>query len=161
MSQVQVVTAAANIVWPTDKAEIVTTANVTYNIYQISVTPPYLIAGNTTSGSNVIVTTGAQSIMVGATISGNNIPAATTVTAATAQVNLTMSANATGTASNQQLTVTLPNPGNIYANAVQVAANDSQQIYVGAGNYLTITGAGFTARALGTASSAQAGVIGV
>ena len=50
--------------------------------------------------------------------------------------------------------------GNIYSSPVQVAANSRQQIYVGAGNYLTITGTGFTARELGTASSAQAGVIG-
>jgi hypothetical protein len=50
--------------------------------------------------------------------------------------------------------------GNIYSNPVQVAANSRQQIYVGAGNYLTISGTGFTARELGTASSAQAGVIG-
>ena len=49
--------------------------------------------------------------------------------------------------------------GNIYSAAPQVAANSRQQIYVGAGNYLTITGSGFTARELGTASSAQAGVI--
>ena len=33
-------------------------------------------------------------------------------------------------------------------------------IYVGAGNYLTITGANFTAEELGTASSATKGVIG-
>lgn len=49
--------------------------------------------------------------------------------------------------------------GNIYSAAPQVAANARQQIYVGAGNYLTIAGSGFTARELGTASSAQAGVI--
>jgi hypothetical protein len=50
--------------------------------------------------------------------------------------------------------------GNIYSAAPQVAANSRQQIYVGAGNYLTITGSNFTARELGTASSAQDGVIG-
>jgi hypothetical protein len=50
--------------------------------------------------------------------------------------------------------------GNIYSSPVQVAANSRQQIYVGAGNKLTISGTGFTARELGTASSAQAGVIG-
>jgi hypothetical protein len=49
--------------------------------------------------------------------------------------------------------------GNIYSAPPQIAANSRQQIYVGAGNYLTITGTGFTARELGTASSAQAGVI--
>jgi hypothetical protein len=50
--------------------------------------------------------------------------------------------------------------GNIYSAPPQVAANSRQQIYVGAGNRLTITGSTFTARELGTASSAQAGVIG-
>ena len=49
--------------------------------------------------------------------------------------------------------------GNIYSAAPAVAANSRQQIYVGAGNYLTITGSDFTARELGTQSSAQAGVI--
>lgn len=49
--------------------------------------------------------------------------------------------------------------GNIYSAAPQISANSRQQIYVGAGNYLTITGSGFTARELGTASSAQEGVI--
>lgn len=51
--------------------------------------------------------------------------------------------------------------GNIYANAIVVPANSSQQFYVGAGNYLNIlTGSGFSAIALGTASSATAGVYG-
>jgi hypothetical protein len=51
--------------------------------------------------------------------------------------------------------------GNIYSNAVSVPANSRQQIYVGVGNHLTITGGDFTAQELGTASSATAGVIGV
>ena len=51
--------------------------------------------------------------------------------------------------------------GNIYANAVVVPANSTQQYYVGAGNYLNIlTGTGFSATALGTASSGTAGVYG-
>lgn len=50
--------------------------------------------------------------------------------------------------------------GNIYSNAVSVPASSTQEIYVGAGNHLTITGANFTAQELGTASSAQSGVIG-
>jgi hypothetical protein len=93
MSQANVVTAAANVVWYTDKAEIVTGATaVTYNIFAVAL--------------------------------GNTAPV-----------------------------------GNIYSAAPQISANSRQQIYVGAGNYLTITGANFTARELGTASSAQAGVI--
>jgi hypothetical protein len=49
--------------------------------------------------------------------------------------------------------------GNLWSNAVAVGANTSVQIYVGAGNKLTVTGT-FTAAELGTASSAQEGVIG-
>jgi hypothetical protein len=48
--------------------------------------------------------------------------------------------------------------GNLYANAIVVPGNTVQQYYVGAGNYLNIiTGNGFSATALGTASSATAG----
>jgi len=50
--------------------------------------------------------------------------------------------------------------GNLYANAVSVPNGTTKDIYVGAGNYLILTGTNFTARALGTASSAQSGVIG-
>jgi hypothetical protein len=50
--------------------------------------------------------------------------------------------------------------GNIYSNAVSVPATTIKEIYVGAGNQLTITGANFTVQELGTASSAQEGVIG-
>jgi hypothetical protein len=50
--------------------------------------------------------------------------------------------------------------GNIYSNAVSIPASTTQEIYVGVGNHLTVTGSNFTAQELGTASSAQAGVIG-
>jgi hypothetical protein len=50
--------------------------------------------------------------------------------------------------------------GNIYSNAVSIPATSTQEIYVGVGNRLTVTGANFTAQELGTASSAQSGVIG-
>jgi len=45
--------------------------------------------------------------------------------------------------------------GNLYANAVSVPNGTTKQIYVGAGNYLIMTGTNFTVQALGTASSAQ------
>ena len=52
--------------------------------------------------------------------------------------------------------------GNLYANAIQVPGNSVQQYYVGVGNYLNIiTGTGFTATALGTATSATAGSNGI
>jgi hypothetical protein len=45
--------------------------------------------------------------------------------------------------------------GNLYSNAVSVPNGTIQQIYVGAGNYLIMTGTNFTVRALGTQSSAK------
>ena len=45
--------------------------------------------------------------------------------------------------------------GNLYANAVSVPNGTTQEIYVGAGNYLIMVGTTFTVRALGTQSSAQ------
>ena len=59
-------------------------------------------------------------------------------------------------------TMTTP-VGNLYANAVSVPGNTVTQYYVGAGNYLNIlTGAGgFTATAIGTASSATAASNGI
>jgi len=48
--------------------------------------------------------------------------------------------------------------GNLYSAAVQIPANSQSQVYVGAGNKVTITGANWTATELGTASSATASV---
>ena len=49
--------------------------------------------------------------------------------------------------------------GNIYSAPIQIPAATTRDVYSGVGNYVTITGADFTAEELGTASSAQAGVI--
>lgn len=49
--------------------------------------------------------------------------------------------------------------GNIYSGPPQVPPNTIKEIYVGAGNHLTISGSNFTAQELGTQSSAQFGVI--
>jgi hypothetical protein len=58
-------------------------------------------------------------------------------------------------------TMTTPT-GNLYANAIVVPGNTVQQYYVGTGNKLNIvTGTGFTATALGTATSATAGSNGI
>jgi hypothetical protein len=52
--------------------------------------------------------------------------------------------------------------GNLYANAIVVGSNTTQQYYVGVGNYLNIlSGSGFSATALGTATSATAGENGI
>jgi hypothetical protein len=51
--------------------------------------------------------------------------------------------------------------GVMYSNAAVVNPGGRQQIYVGAGNKLTVNSSGlFTVREIGTASSAQEGVIG-
>lgn len=64
-----------------------------------------------------------------------------------------------GTPANATMTTAT---GNLYANAIVVPGNSVQQYYVGAGNYLNIvTGTGFSATAIGTASSATAASNGI
>ncbi len=50
--------------------------------------------------------------------------------------------------------------GNIYSQPIQIPADTVFEVYAGVGNKVTITGSNWTALELGTASSAQAGVIG-
>jgi hypothetical protein len=50
--------------------------------------------------------------------------------------------------------------GNIYSAPISIPANTVFEVYSGAGNRVTVTGSPFTALELGTASSAQSGVIG-
>jgi len=50
--------------------------------------------------------------------------------------------------------------GNIYSAPISIPANTVFEVYSGAGNKVTVTGTPFTALELGTASSAQEGVIG-
>lgn len=91
----------------------------------------------------------------------DKVEIATTVANVTFQVSavqLTYS-QANGVVANATMTTDV---GNIYANAIVVPGNTVQQYYVGAGNYLNIiTGNSFTATAIGTATSATAGVEGV
>lgn len=55
---------------------------------------------------------------------------------------------------------TAPAVGNIYSAPIQVPANTTRDLYSGAGNKVTVVGSNWTAEELGTASSAQYGVIG-
>ena len=91
----------------------------------------------------------------------DKVEIATTTANVTFQVSvvqLTYS-QANGVPANATMTTPL---GNLYANAVVVPGNSVQQYYVGAGNYLNIvTGTGFTATALGTATSATAASNGI
>lgn len=50
--------------------------------------------------------------------------------------------------------------GNIYSAPITIPANTVFEVYSGAGNKVTVVGSPFTALELGTASSAQEGVIG-
>lgn len=50
--------------------------------------------------------------------------------------------------------------GNIYTAPINIPANTVFEVYSGAGNKVTVVGTPFTALELGTASSAQSGVIG-
>jgi hypothetical protein len=160
MAQANVLTSASNVIWYTDKCEIVTgNTAVTYNVYQVALPPQITFSGTTANLSNVITTTASMVLPAGSAITGTGIAASTTIASQIPYVSVTLSANATANATNV-FTVTTPPNGNLYSAAPQVSANSSQQIYVGAGNYLTVTGANFTARELGTASSATAGVNG-
>jgi hypothetical protein len=43
--------------------------------------------------------------------------------------------------------------GNLYGNSVSIPANDTQIVFVGVGNKLTVAGSNFTAQEIGTTSS--------
>ena len=101
------------------------------------------------------------------TASGNvawttdKVEIATTTANVTFQVSVVQLTyvQANGVSANATMTT---DTGNLYANAIVVPGNTVQQYYVGAGNYLNIvTGTGFSATALGTATSATAGSEGI
>jgi hypothetical protein len=158
----------ANTVWYTDKAEIVTGNTVaSYNVYEVNVAQPVTLAGYIVNGSPTLTTTYTGANIVGRSITGTGIAANSTISTQTKNsdsvvTSFTLSANATANTGNAStyanFTATAPAPGNIYSAAPQVAASSRQQIYVGAGNFLTVTSTGntTTTRELGTASSATA-----
>ena len=91
----------------------------------------------------------------------DKVEIATTTANVTFQVSVVQltSVQANGRSTNATMTTAT---GNLYANAIVVPGNTVQQYYVGAGNYLNIvTGTGFSATALGTATSATAGSEGI
>lgn len=51
--------------------------------------------------------------------------------------------------------------GDIYSAPIQIPAATTRDVYSGAGNKVTVVGTDYTALELGTASSAQAGVVAV
>jgi uncharacterized membrane protein YdcZ (DUF606 family) len=159
MSQANVYTSVANAVWYTDKCEIVTgNTAVTYNVYVVQAGNPIVgILGSVQTASNVMLTSQASASLVNATFNtGTGVANSVTVVSVVNGASLLMSANASAT-STGSYTLTTGAPGNIYSAQPSVAASNRQQIYVGAGNKLTIVGSNFTARELGTASSAVEG----
>ena len=50
-----------------------------------------------------------------------------------------------------------PAAGNIYSGPPEIGANEIKQIYVGVGNYITVSGSNYTAQEIGGQTSAQAG----
>jgi hypothetical protein len=159
MSQANVYTSVSNAVWYTDKCEIVTgNTAVTYNTYVMQAGNPTVgILGTVTTTSNVMVSPNASQTLIGSTFTtGTGVANTVTVISAVNGQTLVMSANATAD-STGPYTLTTGNQGNLYSAAPSVAASNRQQIYVGAGNRLTITGSNFTAREIGTASSAVEG----
>ena len=159
MSQANVYTSVANAVWYTDKCEIVTgNTAVTYNIYVMQAGNPTVgILGSVSNASNVMISPNASQVLIGSTFkTGTGVANTVTVVSAVNGQTLVMSANATAD-STGPYTLTAGNQGNLYSAAPSVAASNRQQIYVGAGNRLTITGSNFTAREIGTASSAVEG----
>ena len=159
MSQANVYTSVGNAVWYTDKCEIVTgNTAVTYNIYVVQAGNPTVgILGSVSNASNVMISPNASQTLIGSTFkTGTGVANTVTVVSAVNGQTLLMSANATAD-SFGPYTLTTGNQGNLYSAAPSVAASNRQQIYVGAGNKLTITGSNFTAREIGTASSAVEG----
>ena len=159
MSQANVYTSVANAIWYTDKCEIVTgNTAVTYNIYVMQAGNPTVgILGSVSNASNVMIAPNASQTLIGSTFkTGTGVANTVTVVSAVNGQTLVMSANATAD-STGPYTLTTGNQGNLYSAAPSVAASNRQQIYVGAGNKLTITGSNFTAREIGTASSAVEG----
>ena len=84
---------------------------------------------------------------------------ATTLSNVTFQVSAVQLTYSQSNGTPTNATMPAGQPGNLYANAISVPGNTLTTYYVGAGNYLNIlTGAGgFTATAMGTATSATAG----
>ena len=92
----------------------------------IQYNPTSVITGSTINNSTTITTTGATALMVGAVITGSNIPVGTTVIGATPGVSLTISQAATGTTSSaESITVILSLPAIQFVNDSSAPGNPS------------------------------------
>jgi Major tropism determinant N-terminal domain len=92
----------------------------------IQYNPTFVVSGSTVNNSTTITTTGATALMIGAVITGTNIPAGTTVIGATPGISLEISALATGTTSSpESITVILTIPAIQFVNDSSNPGNPS------------------------------------
>jgi hypothetical protein len=92
----------------------------------IQYNPTSTITGTTVNNSTTITTTDATTLMIGASITGTNIPANATVLGATPGVSLTISAAATAsTSSPESMTIVLSAPAIQFVNDSSTPGNPS------------------------------------
>lgn len=87
--------------------------------------PVYTITASTLNNSTVVNTTASTALMVGATVTGTNIPSNTTITSVVPGSNITLSNAATGTSTNISITVTLVQPAIQFVNDNSTQGNPS------------------------------------
>lgn len=87
--------------------------------------PVSTVTGATTNGQTVLTTSGADTRMVGALITGNGIPVGATIVSVVAGVSVTLSANATVTQTAVVFTVTLTKSAIEFVNDTSTVGNPS------------------------------------
>jgi len=87
--------------------------------------PVNLYVGSTTNNSTTVTLFTANSSMVGASISGTNIPSNTTIVSFVAGQSITISNQATGTGSNINFTISLIGPAIQFVNDLSTIGNPS------------------------------------
>ena len=89
----------------------------------ISYNPTSVVTAGTINNSTTVTSTGATAIMVGAQISGTNIPAGATVVSVIAGTSFVISAGASGTGTNLSLTIVLNKPAVQFVNDTSTSSN--------------------------------------
>jgi hypothetical protein len=89
----------------------------------ISYNPTSTVTAGTINNSTTVTSAGATALMVGAQISGTNIPAGATVVSVIAGVSFVISAGATGTGTGLSLTVVLNKPAIQFVNDTSTSSN--------------------------------------
>jgi len=89
----------------------------------ISYNPTSIVTAGTINNSTTVTTTSANAIMVGASVTGTNIPAGATILSVVAGVSFVISAGATGTGTGLSLTVVLNKPAVQFVNDTSTSSN--------------------------------------